>query len=405
LSRQVEQAPYYPVLNRVHPDFIVCVTKVPAVLKLRLFQAINVLIALLVAVPCARAQQEQQGPPPARVRVGTLESQQMQARWDVIGRLVERKRSIIAAEQEGRIIELNVNVGDVVVARKTVLAKIDDVWASLNVQQYKAQLEEAQATKREAESQLEQTQRDLAFYEDLAAKRSAKPKEVDDARTASEVAQARLAASNANLQQKKIMLERAEEQLDRLTVRAPFDGVVVRKRTELGQWVNTGDAVIELISIGQIEAHVDVPESLVNNLTTNDVASLKIDPLNLETQGKIIAIIPDAASAARTFPVHVLLDNPDGALKAGMSVTAHIPTSETKAFLTVPRNAVLTTSLGSVIWANLQGKAMRIDVQILFGTEDRYVIKPAMPLEAGTQVVIEGAERLFPTQPLEILNP
>lgn len=362
-------------------------------------------LAGMLITSISHAQEEQQGPPPARVRVGTIEQKEMQARWDVIGRLVERKRSVIAAEQAGRIIEMEVDDGDLITAGKTVLAKIDDVWTRLNVQAMEAELDMAVALKRESDSQLDQEKRDLAFYEDLASKHSAKPKEVDDARTAVEIAEARLTSSVANVHQKKVALERAREQLARLTVLAPFDGVVVRKHTQIGQWVNQGDAVAELISTGQIEAHVDVPENLVNNLNTNDMASLKIDALERETDGKIIAIIPDASSAARTFPVHILLENPSGELKVGMSVTAHIPTSIVKPYLTVPRNAVLTTSLGSAIWVNMQGKAIRVDVTILFGLEDRYVVQPAMPLQPGLQVVIEGAERLFPTQPLEVINP
>ena len=370
-------------------------------LNMHQFLALILVGTLLLITPAAHSQ----GMPPARVRVGTIEQQNLQTRWDVIGRLVERKRSIVAAEQSGKIIHMQVNDGDPVVAGKTVLAKIDDVWAKLNLQQIQAELEQAQAQKREAESQLKQEQRDLTFYVDLVAKNSARPKEVDDARTAVETAQARLTSAKANEQIKEAMHKQANEQLARLTVLAPFNGVVIRKHTEVGQWVNQGDAVVEIISTEAIEAHVDIPESLVNNLTANDLTALKIDPLDKEIQGRIIAIIPDGSSAARTFPVHILIDNPKGELKVGMSVTAHIPTSQIKPCITVPRDAILSTSQGAAIWVNMDGKAIRVDVKILFGLENRYAIKPNMPLQPGMQVVIEGAERLFPTQPLDVINP
>jgi membrane fusion protein (multidrug efflux system) len=357
---------------------------------------------LLLMVGMAYGQEEQQERP-ALIRVGTVESKSTQIRWDVVGRLIERKRSIIAAEQNGRIIELDVEEGDPVAADKTVLAKIDPVWAKLNVDTAKAELDQAQAMLDQANAQLDQEQRDLSFYIDLAAKNSAKPKEVDDAKTAVQIAQAELASSQANLAQKKVALERAQEELDRLNVKAPFDGVVVRKHTELGQWVNQGDAIVEIISTGQIKAQVDVPESLINNLVNGGEVPLKIDPLSLETKGNISTITPDGSSAARTFPVHILLDNPNGDLKVGMSVTAHIPTSKTRDFLTVPRNAILTSSQGSVVWFNMNGKAMPAEVRILFGIEDRYVIEPTPQLQAGMQVVIEGAERLRPTQAVQVI--
>ncbi|MFG0249328.1 MAG: efflux RND transporter periplasmic adaptor subunit [Phycisphaeraceae bacterium JB051] len=359
---------------------------------------------LLLTVRPATAQ-DAQAPqePPALIRVGTIEQKQTQIRWDVVGRLIERKRSIIAAEQNGRIIELDVEEGDTVVAGKTVLAKIDPVWAKLSVDAAQAQLDQAKAMLEQAKAQLQQEERDLSFYNDLATKNSARPKEVDDAKTAVDIARAELANAQASLAQRQVSLELAKEELARLEVKAPFDGVVVRKHTELGQWVNQGNSIVEIISTGQIKAEVHVPESLINNMVTGSGIPLKIDPLNMETQGKISAIIPDGSSAARTFPVHILLENPEGALKVGMSVTAHIPTSKAKNFLTVPRNAILTSSQGSVVWVNMQGKAMPVEVKILFGIEDRYVIEPKPPLQAGMQAVIEGAERLRPTQAVQVI--
>ncbi|HCD35071.1 MAG TPA: hypothetical protein DER01_21880, partial [Phycisphaerales bacterium] len=82
--------------------------------------------------------------------MGVIEQQEMNTRWDVIGRLVERKRSIIPAEQAGRITEMDVEDGDTVSANRTILAQIDDVWAKLNVDAAQAELEQAIASKREA---------------------------------------------------------------------------------------------------------------------------------------------------------------------------------------------------------------------------------------------------------------
>lgn len=362
-------------------------------------------VFLITGLFLASFQALAQDMPPARVRVGNIEQKKLQAHWDVIGRLVENKRTIVAAEQTGKIIQLNVDDGDTVKAGKTILAQIDPIWMELNLKQVQSEIDQAKAMIDEANAQVDQASRDLKFYEDLAAQKSARPKEVDDARTTLLIAKAQLANANASLKQKEIELARVQEELSRLTVYAPFDGAVVAKHTELGQWVNPGDPIVELISTGKIKAHVDVPETLVNNLHANDSATLKIEPIQFETQGKITAIIPDGSSSARTFPVQILLDNPQGKLKVGMSVTAHIPTGKVKPHLTVPRNAILTTSQGSAIWVNMEGKAIRVDVQILFGLTDRYVIQPSMPLKPGMQVVIEGAERLFPTQPLEVINP
>ncbi len=48
---------------------------------------------------------------------------------------------------------------------------------------------------------------------------------------------------------------------------APFDGLVVSKMAEVGRWVDPGDAVIEVVSRGTIDAVVDVPERLIDRVT------------------------------------------------------------------------------------------------------------------------------------------
>jgi len=61
---------------------------------------------------------------------------------------------------------------------------------------------------------------------------------------------------------------------------------------------------------------------------------------------------------------------------------------------------------GDKVWLNLNGQALPLTVQVLFGVGDRYAIQPVggPPAAPGMQVVIEGAERLFPTQPLSVVG-
>jgi RND family efflux transporter MFP subunit len=162
-----------------------------------------------------------------------------------------------------------------------------------------------------------------------------------------------------------------------------------------------------VISSGEIEAVVDVPESLVNHLKVNEAIEVIVEPLRMEVMGKVVAIVPDANAAARTFPVKIRLDDKQGQLKPGMSVIARAPTGATADRLTVPRDAIMRTPNGAVVWANIGGQAMSIGVKVLFGVGDRYaidVLGGGPPLTDGMQVVVEGAERLFPTRPLMIAD-
>src|SRR5690606_28274597 len=105
-------------------------------------------------------------------------------------RLEEVRRATIAAEVEGKIIAAPVEEGDRVEAGRTMLVRVDPVWAQ-------AALQMAEAQVASAEAELDQSRRDLAYLEQLQSAGSAKPKEVDDARAAVLSDEAQLSSARA----------------------------------------------------------------------------------------------------------------------------------------------------------------------------------------------------------------
>ena len=345
--------------------------------------------------------EEGQGPPPANVRIAEVEIQTLQQRVPVVGRLEEVRRVTVTAETEGKVTELLVDEGDAITGGETKLAQIDKVWADLR-------LEAAGADVAAAEAELTQAQNDLQQLEQLKTAGSARAKEVDDARTL-------VAANRARLNGAIAQRDRAQTESERSAIIAPFDGAVSRTLVEVGQWLEPGEGVAEMISTGEIDAVVDVPERYVNTFAVGDEVEVVIDAVGERVEGRIISIRPDGTNASRTFPVKVRLDDLGTRLRAGMSVVAHLPITREGEFITVPRDAVLFSPGGAAVWyAQPMGgpmpAALPEPVNVLFGVGERYAVEPLPGAErpaltAGKQVVIEGAERLFPTQPLAINPP
>ena len=366
------------------------------------------MVVLLVLTACGGSDEtppaagppESQGPPPASVRVGQVDLRTLQQRAPVIGRLQEVRRVTVTAEVEGKVVDLAVDEGQRVTGGESVVAKIDDVWAKLALQAADAGVTETRAN-------LDQAQSDARQLEQLLAAGSAREKEAQDAQTL-------LAGTRAQLDRMQAERDRMEVELQRTTVLAPFDGLVSRKLVEAGQWVEVGEGLVELISVGEIDALVDVPERLVGNLSVGTPVQVNIDAMQLELTGEIVSIRPDATNASRTFPVKVRLSDPDARLKAGMSITALIPLQDQDEYITVPRDAVLYNNTGAEVWyaASMGGPtpaALAEPVRVLFGVDDRYAVEPlpggqGPALTQGTRVVVEGAERLFPTRPLQIVD-
>ncbi len=336
--------------------------------------------------------------PPAHVRLGTAKTQPLRQRIAVVGRLEEVRQATVAAEVAGKVLDVPVEEGDPVKAGQTVLAKIDDAWAAQSLKRAEAEVAAAQAT-------LAQSELELKYLEQLLAAQSAKPKEVDDMRARVASDRARLAAAIAER-------DRAKLEVERLIVLAPFDGVVTRKIAEIGQWVSPGEDIVELISTGEIDAVADVPEREIDRIQVGDLARVHIDPLDRWVEGEIVSINPNGLNNARTFRVKVRLDDLDGQLKPGMSVTAWLAVGPESDHLTVPQDAVYYTPDGTQVWVALPGSdgspmpsAMFVPVRTLFSVGDRVVVEPvskegAALLADGAQVVVEGMEDLFPGRPL-----
>jgi membrane fusion protein, multidrug efflux system len=344
------------------------------------------------------------GPPPADVRTAHAQLLNLRPRMAVTGRLRELRRATVAAEVEGKILAVRVQEGDPVVGGETVLAEIDGVWAKQDLKRTEAEVAAAQAT-------LDQSVLDLNYLEQLLEAQSAKPKEVDDMR-------AQVASDRASLSAAIAARDRVECEVDRLVVLAPFDGAVTRKITEVGQWVSSGDDIVEMISHGELDAIADVPEKAIDRIKVGDIAEVVIEPLGLTARGEVVAINPNGRNAARTFPVKVRLDDQGGRLKAGMSVTIWLPVGAEAKYLTVPVDAVMYGLDGQTVWVGLPGAedspmptAMSVPVKTLFAEMGHVAVDPLNKadretLSDGAMVVIEGAETLFPTQPLnDVDNP
>lgn len=338
------------------------------------------------------------GPPPADVRTARAELVELRQRMAVTGRLRELRRAVVAAEVEGKILAVPVQEGDPVIGGETVLAEIDGVWAAQDLKRTQAQVAAAQAT-------LDQSVLDLDYLQQLLEAESAKPKEVDDMR-------AQVASDRASLSAAIAELGRVEREVERLVVLAPFDGAVTRKITEVGQWVAPGDDIVEVISLGELDAIADVPEKAIDYIKVGDMAEVVIEPLGQTVRGEVVAINPNGRNSARTFPVKVRLDDQVGRLKSGMSVTIWLPIGDEAEYLTVPHDAVMYGVDGQTVWVGLPGEgespmpsAEAVRVKPLFADQGRVAVEPLDKadrevLADGAMVVVEGAEMIFPGQSL-----
>ncbi|MCA8962359.1 MAG: efflux RND transporter periplasmic adaptor subunit [Planctomycetes bacterium] len=357
------------------------------------------LIALLVTALLAESAIAQ-GPAP--VIVDPAVRQQVQEQRTVTGEIRARRRSRVAAQEPGAVLLLRAREGERV-EKGALLARIDTTRLEIERAQTEADAALAQAVLAERNADFEHATRDLAILRDLDKRGAANPKELLDAETALASANARKLQAEKQLEVIAKRKELVEDRLADAEIRAPFAGTVVTRHIEVGEWLQAGDPVVDLVSTDDLEVWLSVPQRFFGALqTAGSTVEIRVTATGQTLRSERYRFVPQVDSSARNFPLIIDVEDP-AQIAPGMSVTATVPTGEKMEALTVHRNAILRNDLGAYVFiaqTTEPGKtmAMQVPVRELFAVADRVVVEG--PLEPDTLVVVEGNERLYPTQPL-----
>ncbi len=320
----------------------------------------------------------------------------------ITGEIAPRRRSTVAAEEAGIVRRIPVDAGQPVKVGE-VLAELDSEILQLTLREQEAELAEALASVDEHQARSDWADADLKSLEDLLKQGAAKPKEVADKRSDALAEHAALRQSQESVRLSQARIDLINRRLRNKVILAPFDGVVIIKHAEVGQWVGVGGDIAEIVEIGQVDAVLDVPEWLVSQLEVG--MSLEILPAAFDETvvGSIRAIVPLGDARARTYPVKVGMENPDGRFKPGMAVKGWVPSAEFDNALTISRDAVLMSPTGTYVYAIRDGAVFPVNVEIRSSAGvDRFVVSGN--LTDGTLLVTEGNEKLYPSAKVTVVR-
>ena len=134
-----------------------------------------------------------------------------------------------------------------------------------------------------------------------------------------------------------------------------------------------------------------------------------VPALTGEIKGTITQIVPAVDPRSRLFPVRIAVPNDRNLLQPGMSVTAMIPTGAKEEMLTISKDAILRDDAGEFVYVAMPNEQapdspfkeiampMRISRQFAIGSRVAIMAGSVYP---GARLIVEGNERMFPTQPI-----
>ena len=335
--------------------------------------AAGTLIAVLVAAGCGSGEAtENTGAAegaPAYVRTVNVELQALElSDFTAYVRMtgaVEAFEDVVVSSQESGVIEaVLVDKGASVRAGQPI-ARIDDETLA-------AQVDEARASAALARERYER-QRQLWEEEGIG----------------SEIAflQTKYDAQSADAR-----LDFLEARLARHVIKSPIAGVLDDRFVDVGEVVSPGAAVARVLTVDKLKVVGGVPERFGPYVKPGDRAILTFDVLPGRTIEGTISYVGAAVNERnRTFPIEVLLDNPDGRLKPQMVANVRVATERFEDVIVVPQEVMVRTEDGYQVFVAAE------DEGGLHAEARPVVLGPSFENEVVVESGLEPGERLITT--------
>lgn len=222
----------------------------------------------------------------------------------------------------------------------------------------------------------------------------------------------RIEQARAKLAIQQATVQKLEDQLTKHTIKAPFDGFISAEHTELGQWVQRGALVAEVLAMDEMDILTQVPEDVVPFVKKGMQVKVNITALPGHLfVGNVVLIVPQADLRSRTFPVKIRvkneIDQQVPLIKSGMLARVSLPTGAQMDSLLVPKDALVLGGQSPMVYVIVPGKKKGSltaqPVPVTTGVADGELIQVTGNLKPGQQVVVRGNERLRPGQEIVIL--
>ncbi|SPL69782.1 Macrolide export protein MacA [Acinetobacter stercoris] len=279
------------------------------------------------------------------------------------GDLEATKMVSVGAQVSGQVKKMYVKLGDQV-KQGQLIAQIDSVrqtndlkTAEASIKNQEAQLATKQATLVKAEAEYKRQQ---AMYSQDATSKA----ELDAAVAAYKTAQADIASMNAQIEQSKLTLATAKEDLGYTQIVAPMDGTIVAIVTEEGQTVNANQSaptIVKLAKLDTMTIKAQISEADVMKVqegqkvyftTLGDsekkrYATLRqIEPAPDSIKTETTSNNSSSSSSSTAVYYNALFDvpNEDGKLRIDMTAQVYIILNDAKNVLTVPASALQTSN-------------------------------------------------------------
>jgi len=352
------------------------------------------------------------------VDVMSLQRKDMTRQIELTGQTVPESQVDITAKYSGKIMQVNVGLGDHVVPGQTLIVQdTSDVDAALAQNAAASRQADADAVESNAtfDASYQKSQSDYQHsvinYQrykrlyDIGATSKEALENAEQVMTAAEssmnsYSKQIVGGNAAAVESKQAARDKAHAAVDSLqnqrsdlTLRAPRDGVIGYRQAEVGMMAQTGQKLLSIVDNSNIYVDCSVSEQDIGQIVNGMPVDISIDAIGKTYTGKIIYISPSMDSKTQTFTIRIALDNRDDNIKTGMFARTTITIPLRRQTLFVPKEAVLSLNGTDHIFV-VDSNNQVTDRVVKLGLRNDKSLEIISGINAGEQVAITNLSRL-----------
>lgn len=327
------------------------------------------------------------------------------------GTLAAQDRAVLSAKVPGRVESIEADLGTPV-KKGDLLARIEKRDYELRRLQAEAALAQARARLglsltgeedrvepekasivKEAQALLNEATKNRDRVKSLRAEGVVPEADVETAEAAYQVAinryeEAVHEAKNrmATLKLRQTELALADQQLQDTEIRAPFTGIVERRQTSPGEFLNIGASLLTLVRVDPIRLRLEISEKDAPRVRLGQLVHLRVEGSSRAHDGKISRVSPVITADNRMLVAEADVPNSEGLLRPGSFAKADIVVNDKAPGLFVPEDSVITFAGIQKIFLVREGKAVEVEVNLK--RQRNGMVEVLGKFSAGDEVVV-----------------
>jgi|GEM_PF-3843630 len=199
-------------------------------------------------------------------------------------------------------------------------------------------------------------------------------------------------------------LEKAQLELDKYTVKSPDSGMISDVFKTNNQYVSLSEPdMFSLIGVKDIHVMTNVSESDIRKIHKGNEVDVKFDAIQgSEYIGEIISIKPVIDTASRSFPVRILIPNPDNIIKPGMYARISFAKLNQVKAIWIPSTCIRKSGSTTFVYKVKNNLAIKTAVET--GRQSDELVEVTSGLSTGDVIITEGVDKVSDLSKVSIIG-